>query len=71
MTSQKSMQRRIGRPPLDAASKSVPVTVRVPGPRYDQLYARAQRAGVTVPEIIRRDSGLVTPKVDDDDDGDA
>jgi hypothetical protein len=44
-----------GRPPLDDDDASVPVCVSLPGRQYDAMYTRAQRDGVTVPEVIRRD----------------
>jgi hypothetical protein len=44
-----------GRPPLDEDDESVPVCVSLPGRQYDAMYTRAERDGVTVPEVIRRD----------------
>lgn len=46
--------RRPGRPPLDDDDPSVQVCVSLPGARYDELYDRAQRDRVSVPEVIRR-----------------
>jgi hypothetical protein len=43
-----------GRPPLDKDDPSVTVTVSLPSKQYDELYTRAQRADVSIPEIIRR-----------------
>ena len=48
--------RRGGRPPLDVKDPAVSVHVRLPSKQYDEAYAHAQRAGVTVPELIRRRS---------------
>jgi Ribbon-helix-helix protein, copG family len=47
--------RRPGRPPLDDADPSVPVTVTLPSKDFDALCKRALREGVSIPEIIRRD----------------
>jgi len=47
--------KRTGRPPIDEEDASVPVCVSLPGRQYDALYTRAQAAGVSVPEVIRRD----------------
>lgn len=44
-----------GRPPLDDDDDSVPVHVTLTARDYDAAYQRAQQAGVSVPEIIRRD----------------
>jgi len=44
-----------GRPPIDPCAPSVPVLLRLSAASYDALYERAQRARVTVPEVIRRD----------------
>ena len=60
------MARRIGRPPLDPASSSVPVTVRMPARQYDALYAQAQRERTTVAEVLRRSSRLSYSKLDTD-----
>jgi hypothetical protein len=63
--------RRNGRPPLDADSPSVHITVRVSGRQYDALYEQARREGRTIPDVIRRSSRLLsTPKLDNNDDGD-
>jgi hypothetical protein len=48
--------RRPGRPPLDPSGASVPVHVKLSPSQYDATYLRAQRAGVSVPEILRRDA---------------
>jgi hypothetical protein len=62
--------RRTGRPPLDTDSRSVPVNVRVPADRYDELFAQARRQGLSVPQVIRTRAHLLAPKVDrDPDDG--
>lgn len=44
-----------GRPPLDDDDESVPVHLTLTASDYDEAYQRAQQAGVSVPEIIRRD----------------
>lgn len=41
-----------GRPPL--AAKNVYLHVRVTPATYDRLWAKAQHAGVSVPELLRR-----------------
>jgi hypothetical protein len=46
--------KRPGRPPLDPSDPSVAICLKLPGQRYDALYAAAQRARVSVPEVIRR-----------------
>jgi hypothetical protein len=47
--------RRPGRPPLDDADRlSVPVTVRLPSRQYDELWRRAHRERISVPELIRK-----------------
>jgi hypothetical protein len=43
-----------GRPPLDATDPSVRVGVSFPTKQFDALCARAQRAAISVPEVIRR-----------------
>jgi hypothetical protein len=59
--------RRNGRPPLDADSPSVPLTVRVPSATYDQLCVRAQHERTTVSELVRRSSHLLSyTKLDTD-----
>ena len=52
------MPRRRGRPPVDPTDTSKSVSVKVPSKEYDELYRRAHRAGVSVPEIVRRDLRL-------------
>ena len=47
--------RRAGRPPLDHNDPSVGVHVKVPGRQFDLLYERAQKARVSMAEIVRRD----------------
>jgi hypothetical protein len=48
--------RRNGRPPIDNDDDdSVPICVRVKPKQYDDLYARAQRDRVSIPERVRRD----------------
>jgi hypothetical protein len=48
-----------GRPPLDKDDPSVTVTVSLPSKTFDELCTRAQRADVSIPEIIRRDLGAL------------
>lgn len=47
--------KRRGRPPLDDDDESVGVHVQMTSKQYDEVYERARRERVTVPEIIRRD----------------
>jgi hypothetical protein len=47
--------KRTGRPPIDDDDDSVPVCLSLPARQYDAIFDRAQAAGVTVPEVIRRD----------------
>jgi hypothetical protein len=49
-----------GRPPLDPDDQSVEVCVTLPSRKYDEIYERARRERVSVPEIIRRD--LIQPE---------
>jgi hypothetical protein len=49
-----SEPRRPGRPPLDGKGRSVPVCIKMPARQYDDLYERAQRDRVSIPEMIRR-----------------
>jgi hypothetical protein len=44
-----------GRPRLDEHDESVGVHVRMTAKQYDDVFDRARRERVTVPEIIRRD----------------
>jgi len=46
-----------GRPPLDSTDPdgTVGIHVRVPARQYDSLYQRAAAAGVSIPELVRRD----------------
>jgi hypothetical protein len=48
------MKRSPGRPPLDDDEDSVPIHLTVTASTYDDLYRRAQREGLSVPETIRR-----------------
>ena len=59
---------RIGRPPLDPDSPSVRVSLSVPARQYDELYAKAQRERVSVPELMRR--SFMRRKLDSSDDDD-
>jgi hypothetical protein len=45
---------RCGRKPLDPTDPSVHVSISFPSKRVDVFRERAHRAGVTVPELIRR-----------------
>lgn len=45
---------RRGRPRISPGEISVPVCVRLPARVYDELYAEAERAMTTVPELLRR-----------------
>ena len=56
--------RRPGRPPLDEHDPSTTVHLRLPSTQYDNLYAIAQRAHTSVPEVIRR---LIRREPHDDD----
>ena len=47
------MSKRPGRPPLDPNDPSVRVGTRVTGKTYDELYARAKDARVSISEFIR------------------
>ena len=49
------MTRKPGRPPLDDYDPSTTVTLRVASKDYDDLYSRARRERISVPELIRRD----------------
>jgi hypothetical protein len=60
-------ERPNGRPPLSRGDPSVSVHVRVPASRYDAAYARASRAGISVPEYLRRASWAALRPADDDD----
>jgi len=59
-----------GRPPLAGRGgrPSVPVCLRIPSTTYDRVYQRAAAAGVSIPEILRRDLRR-RPAAEDDDDG--
>jgi hypothetical protein len=47
------MIRRPGRPPLDRREPSITMGFRVPAKKYDELYARARDARMSVSEYIR------------------
>jgi hypothetical protein len=47
-------KRRVGRPPLDGRTKSVPVTFSLPPKRFDELCADAQRQRLTLTALLRR-----------------
>jgi hypothetical protein len=61
------MKRSPGRPPI-AGVDDVPARLHVtlPSEQYDKAYARAQREGVSVPELARR--GLARVLADNQDD---
>ena len=44
-----------GRPRLDDTDASTQICLKVPGQQFDRLDERAQREGVSIPELIRRD----------------
>lgn len=46
--------RRPGRPPLTPGDTPAKVQVYVPSADYDRAHDRAQRLGLTVPELLRR-----------------
>jgi predicted HicB family RNase H-like nuclease len=46
--------RRRGRPALDPTQPLADVHVRLPASLYDEAFAAATRAGVSLPELIRR-----------------
>jgi len=56
MSGEVTPRRRVGRPPLDpnASSPSVKVSLTLAAKAYDQVFAAAQRARVTVPEYLRQ-----------------
>jgi hypothetical protein len=43
-----------GRPPLDRHDPSVRLSVKIPSRQYDELFQQAQRARVSLPEMVRR-----------------
>jgi hypothetical protein len=47
-------ERKPGRPPLNEDNPSVSVCVKLPSHQYDDIYEKAQRARISVPEVIRR-----------------
>jgi predicted HicB family RNase H-like nuclease len=51
-----------GRPPLDRNDPSTTVHLRLPGRRYDELYAAAQRERISVPQLIREVLARVQPR---------
>ena len=62
------MPQKPGRPPLDSTSPSVPVHVKLPSREYDAAFLRAAAAGVSVPEILRRDMRRAASHDEDEDD---
>lgn len=59
--------RRLGRPSVGGSSPSVGVHLRLPTPQYDRLCQRATAAGVSVPELLRRELQR-TPADEDEED---
>jgi hypothetical protein len=55
-----------GRPPLTPGDHPARVQLLVPSADYDRAYERAQRQGISVPELLRR--GLSRELDDDRDD---
>jgi hypothetical protein len=56
-----------GRPPLDHDRKlGVDIHLRLTARHYDELYARAKHARVSVPELIRRSALRREPPGRDD-----
>lgn len=53
-----------GRPPLTPGDRPARVQLLVPSADYDRAYERAQREGISVPQLLRR--GL-SRELDDDD----
>lgn len=49
-----SETKRRGRPTLDQADHTVPVSISLPSRQFDALSTQAIREGVSLPEIIRR-----------------
>jgi hypothetical protein len=47
------MIRRPGRPPLDVRDPSITVGFRVPTKKYDEFYAHARAARMSVSEYLR------------------
>lgn len=47
-------QKRPGRPALDEDDESTGVYVKLPSQQYDEMYQRATKERVSVPELIRR-----------------
>jgi hypothetical protein len=47
-------KKRLGRPALEPGARSVSVHVKMSPRAYASVYARAQLARVSVPELLRR-----------------
>jgi hypothetical protein len=47
-----------GRPPVDPATKSVDVHVKLPPKVYDQVWALARAHDLSIPEVVRRSMRL-------------
>ncbi len=56
------MKKTPGRPPLDEDDDSVSVHLKMTAAQYDDTYARAAAARVSVQEIIRRDVEAATKR---------
>lgn len=65
-----ALTRKRGRPLVDDTQASVRVNVNLPAGQYDELYAAARRAGVSVPEAIRMYLQRARRRPTDDDDDD-
>ena len=46
--------KRRGRPRVDPTQKNITLHVQVTPATYDRLWGKATRAGVTIPELLRR-----------------
>ena len=57
---------KVGRPPLDRADRSTTLSIVLRSRQYDTLHRRAQRDGISIGEVIRRQ----LQDIDDDDDTD-
>jgi hypothetical protein len=55
-------KRPTGRPPLDATDPTVRVGLSLPAKQFDALCVQAERAAVSVPEVIRRLLADATPE---------
>jgi len=55
------MSRRPGRPALDPHDPTVKLTVSVTTKKYDELYARAHAARLTLSAFVRRELRAAPP----------